>query len=360
LIERVATDPLIRIYLNSQVVAVEGFIGNFKSKIASSGKEETIEHGVIVVATGASEYKPVEYQYGKDKRILTQLELEDKITDSEFKDVNTVVMIQCVGSRNNERPYCSRICCQEAVKNALKIKQISPKTNVFVLYKDIRTYGLKESYYTRAREEGVVFIRFDETQKPEVTVDSKIIVKVKEPILDRLLEIPADLVVLSVATVPNPNKELAQMLKVPLNQNNFFLEAHLKLRPVDFATEGIYLCGLAHSPKLIPESIIQSLAAVSRANNVLSKDKIELEGNISQIIDENCDGCAYCIEPCPYKALTLLEYVRDGSIKKVVEVNETACKGCGTCQATCPKKGVIVRGFGLEQLSAMASAALES
>jgi heterodisulfide reductase subunit A len=208
---------------------------------------------------------------------------------------------------------------------------------------------------------GVIFIRYEDDKKPEVVKQNGILkVSLVDPILNMPVTINTDLLVLSAATIPHPeNKDLAQMLKIPLDQNNFFLEAHMKLRPVDFATEGVFLCGLAHSAKSIEESITQACGAAARASTILSKETIELEANISQVIDENCDGCAYCVDPCPYNAITLIEYMKDGAIKKTVEVDESACKGCGVCQATCPKKGIFVRGFKLEQISAMVNAALE-
>jgi heterodisulfide reductase subunit A len=269
-------------------------------------------------------------------------------------------MIQCVGSRDEQRPYCSRLCCTEAVKNALKIKELSPTSNVYVLYRDVRTYGFKESYYTKARKQGVVFIRYDIDKKPEVSKDKA---GLRVTVYDQTLEIPvainADLVVLSAGIVANEDsKTIAQFLKVPLNKDGFFLEAHMKLRPIDFATDGVFLAGMAHFPKTISESIVQAQAAATRAATVLTKDRIELEGIISQVVDENCDGCAYCVDPCPYKAITLLEYMRDGAVKKTVEVNELVCKGCGCCMATCPKIGIFVRGFKLEQISAQINAAL--
>jgi heterodisulfide reductase subunit A len=269
-------------------------------------------------------------------------------------------MIQCVGSRDEERPYCSRICCSEAVKNALKLKELSPETNVYILYRDVRTYGFKESYYTKARQQGVRFVRYESDQKPEVRQNGNgLNVEVFSQSLKLPIDIDADLVVLSAGLVAEEgNEEISKFLKVPLNQDKFFLEAHMKLRPVDFATNGVYLCGLAHSSKAVDESIIQAQATASRAATILSKDKIELEATISEVIDEACDGCAYCIEPCPYQAITLLEYMREGHIKKTVQVNESACKGCGCCMATCPKKGVMVKGFTLEQLSAQTLAAL--
>jgi len=378
LIERVKGNDKIHLYTDTKILNIEGFFGNFKTTIETgSAKQKTgsgikkieINHGVVIVATGAREYKPTEYLYGEDEKVMTQLELEKwlaassehKETGIDTRALKTVVMIQCVGSRDDERPYCSRVCCSEAVKNAIKIKEINPRANVFVLYRDMRTYGFRESYYTKARQIGVIFIRYEEDKKPEVAKQNGVLkVSLVDPILGMPVTINTDLLVLSAATIPHPeNKDLAQMLKIPLDQDNFFLEAHMKLRPVDFATEGVFLCGLAHSAKSIEESITQACGAAARASTILSKETIELEANISQVIDENCDGCAYCIDPCPYNAITLIEYMKDGAIKKTVEVDESACKGCGVCQATCPKIGIFVRGFKLEQISAMVNAALE-
>ena len=371
LIDRVKGNDKIHLYADTKISNIEGFFGNFKTTIETgngqpdksnqNNEPNEINHGVIIVASGAQEYKPTEYFYGEDENVITQLELENKLVNGNF-NAKTVVMIQCVGSRDDERPYCSRVCCSEAVKNALKIKEINPRANVFVLYRDMRTYGFRESYYSKARQMGVIFIRYEKDKKPEVVKQNGVLkVSLVDPILNGPVTINADLLVLSAATIPHPeNKDLAQMLKVPLDQDNFFLEAHMKLRPVDFATEGIFLCGLAHSAKSIEESIAQACGAAARASTILSKDTIELEANISQVIDENCDGCAYCIDPCSYEAVTLIEYMRDGAIKKTVEVDETACKGCGVCQATCPKKGIFVRGFKPEQISAMVDTALEA
>ncbi len=374
LIKRVKENSRIHLYTDTKISNIEGFIGNFKTTLETGkGKSDEIEHGVIVVATGAQEYKPTEYLYGEDEKVITQLQLEellaanDRQTDSQsssdrLANCQSVVMIQCVGSRDDERPYCSRVCCSEAVKNALKIKEINPKANVFILYRDMRTYGFRESYYSKARQMGVIFIRYEEDKKPEVTKQDGVLkVSLVDPILNSPVTINADLLVLSAGTIPHPeNKDLAQMLKVPLDQDKFFLEAHMKLRPVDFATEGVFLCGLAHSAKSIEESITQACGAAARASTILSKDNIELEANISFVVDENCDGCAYCIDPCPYNALTLIEYMKDGEIKKTVEVNEYICKGCGTCMATCPKMGIFVKGFKIEQISAQVDAALQS
>lgn len=356
----------IHLFTQARIENIEGSIGHFKTKIAMNGTSNEFEHGTVIVATGAKEYQPKGYLYGDDPRVLTQLELErrlvvvDDFITSPGKGPGTVVMIQCVGSRDDERPHCSRLCCTEAVKNALKIKELSPTSHVYVLYRDIRTYGFKEAFYTKARQKGVVFIRYDKDKKPEVSKNRKTLtVRVYDQTLGIPIEIPANLVVLSAGIVPNEDsKTIAQFLKIPLNKDGFFLEAHMKLRPIDFATDGVFLAGMAHFPKAIEESIVQAQAASARAATVLSRDSIELEGNISQVVDENCDGCAYCVDPCPYKAITLLEYMNQDAIKKTVQVNETVCKGCGCCMATCPKQGIFVRGFKLEQISAQIDAAL--
>ena len=363
LIAKVRGDEHIHLFTESRITAIDGSIGNFKTTISNGQGVETVEHGVVIVATGAGQYQPKEYGYGNGcPEVITQLDLESRLSGPGQGGISgTVVMIQCVGSRDKERPYCSRVCCTEAVKNALKIKQQNPNANVYVLYRDIRTYGFREAYYSKAREQGVVFLRYEEDRKPEVTKnDGRLDVTVYSPLMEREIRIEADLVVLSAGIVPDPgNQETAQLLKIPRNQDGFFLEAHMKLRPVDFSTDGVFLCGLAHAAKSIGESIFQAQAAAARASAILSKDFVELEGTISFVVDENCDGCAYCVDPCPYKALTLIEYVRAGSFKKTIEVNESLCKGCGTCQATCPKGGIVVRGFKPEQLAAQVAAALE-
>ncbi|MBM4079783.1 MAG: CoB--CoM heterodisulfide reductase iron-sulfur subunit A family protein, partial [Planctomycetes bacterium] len=360
LVRAVTHHPRIKVHTDTQVKAIDGFFGNFKTTLGQNGTTQEVTHGVVIVATGAQEHTPTEYLYGQDQRVITQTQLEDQLASGKFAAKN-VVMIQCVGSREQDRPYCSRVCCAQAIKNALKIKEQNPDASVTVLYRDVRAYGFREALYRQAREKGVIFLRYDEKAKPKVEPHNGTLrVLTNEPVLRQDLLLAADLVALSPAIVPNPgNKEIAQMLKVPLNQEGFFLEAHMKLRPVDFATEGVFLCGLAHSPKALDESIAQASAAASRASTILSKDEIDLEANISEVVDENCDGCAYCVDPCTYKAITLLEYVRDGAIKKTVEVDESACKGCGVCQATCPKKGIFVRGFKLEQIAAQVAAALE-
>jgi heterodisulfide reductase subunit A len=343
----------IHVYTGAEVVDVYGFVGNFKTRIKrQSGKEKEIDHGIVIVATGAVEYEPTEYLYGKDPRIMTQHELEEQIAKGEFK-AKTVVVIQCVGARNEERPNCSRICCGQAMKNALKIKEVSPKTEVYVLYKDIRTYGFKEDYYREAATKGVLFVNYDDERKPRVVdEDGKLKVTFWEPVIKEEVEIGPDVVVLSAATLPNPdNKRIAGMLKVPLTKDGFFLEAHMKLRPVDFATDGVFLCGMAHWPKFIDESISQACAAAARAATILSKKTLDAEGTVSHIDEDLCIGCGVCISICPYKAIAKDE-------NGLAKVNEVLCKGCGTCAASCPERAIMMHQFTDEQLIAQGIAVL--
>jgi len=313
-------------------------------------EEKEISHGVVIVATGADEYKPKEYLYGSSRRVLTQMELEERLKDSDIDldGAGNIVMIQCVGSRDSERPYCSRVCCNQAIKNALVLKEMKPEANITILYRDIRSYGLNEISYNTARKAGIQFVRYEAERKPEISEEKGVLtVKAYEPIIDEDTKINADLLILSSAVVPSAekNKALAQMLKVPLNQEGFFLEAHAKLRPVDFATEGVYLCGLAHAPKNLRESITQGKAAAARAATVISKDTLETEGTIAQVNESLCAGCGACEKVCAYKAISVQEIKkRDITVKKAV-VNAVLCKGCGTCSATCRCGAVDVNGF---------------
>jgi heterodisulfide reductase subunit A len=356
MVNAVMENDKIQVYTGAEVVDVYGFVGNFKSKIRQqNGKEKEIEHGIVIVATGAVEYKPTEYLYGKDPRIMTQHELEEKIAEGSFKAKN-VVMIQCVGARNEERPNCARICCGQAIKNALKIKEASPKTEVYILYKDMRAYGFKEDYYREAATKGVLFVNYEDERKPQVVNENgKLKVAFWEPVLGEKVEIEPDIVVLSAATIPNPNnKHLAEMLKVPLTKDGFFLEAHMKLRPVDFATDGVFLCGMAHSPKYIEESIAQACAAAARATTILSKPTLEMEGIIANVSEDLCSGCRICELLCAYGAIEMKE--KEG--KSTAHVIEALCKGCGVCSTACPTKAITMGHFTTEEILAQVKAAL--
>lgn len=356
LIQAVNENDKIYVYLGAEVSDITGFVGNFKSKITlQNGREKEVPHGVVIVATGATEYKPTEYLYGKNPKVVTQHELEEKIASGKFEAKN-VVMIQCVGARNEERPNCARICCGQAIKNALKIKEVSPETEVYVLYKDLRAYGFKEDYYREAATKGVLFINYEDERKPQVRSESaKIKVSFWEPVINEEIELEPDLLVLSAATIPNPdNKRIAEMLKVPLTKDGFFLEAHMKLRPVDFATEGVFLCGMAHSPKYIDESISQACAAAARATTILSKPTLEMEGIVANVDEDLCSGCRICEYLCPYGAIEIKE--KEG--KPIAHVIEALCKGCGACGTACPTKAIIMGHFTTEEILAQVKAAL--
>ena len=355
IIEEVSKNEKIHVYLNAEITGIEGYVGNFKTTINHNGGKKEIAHGVVAVASGAVEYKPTEYLYGVDERVLTQRELEEKLAKGEFK-ARSVVMIQCVGSRNQKRPYCSRICCYQAVKNALKIKELSPETDVYILYKDVRTYGFYEEHYHEAADKGVLFLRYDDEHEPRVTrEDGKLRVLAREPVLEGWVQMEPDFVALSVATVPNPgNERLAKMLKIPLSKDGFFLEAHMKLRPVDFATDGIFLCGMAHWPKLIEESISQAYGAVARALTVVSKRKMEVEGAIATVDEDLCGGCRVCEGLCEYGAIEMKE--EDGKLR--AKVLEALCKGCGTCGSACPVGAITMLHFTNDQILAQVRGAL--
>jgi heterodisulfide reductase subunit A-like polyferredoxin len=354
---RVGGHPRVQVLTNAVITDFSGYVGNFKTSLMIGPRMLTreVEHGVTIVATGGEELKPKEYLYGEDRRVVTQLELEGLIHgDSErVGGLQEVVMIQCVGSRNEERPYCSRVCCAEAVKNALTIKALNPGARVTILYRDMRMYSHLEEDYARARRAGVRFLRYEEERKPEVGVRAgRLEVRVYNPVLREMLCYHPDLLALSSATVAADTGELASMLKVPRTADGFFLEAHMKLRPVDFASEGIYLCGVAHSPKLIEESLSQAWAAVSRACTVLAKDQIQVGGVVSVVDPEKCAACLTCVRVCPYNVPVIN---RDG----VAEIEVAMCQGCGICASECPGKAIKLQHFTDEQIMAKCDVILE-
>jgi heterodisulfide reductase subunit A-like polyferredoxin len=362
-ISRVMDHPKIRVYLSSRVVDSSGYVGNFVTRLnVGNGTEEEVRHGITILAIGGQEYKPEEYDYGKDERVVTGLELEEGLALHPEKYANccNLVMIQCVGSRNDEHPWCSRVCCGKSVKNALKLKELYPEMNIYILYRDMRTYGLMEDFFNEARERGIVFLRFDPEDPPvvkKVKENGKDLLQVEitDALLGEKFAIDTDLLQLATAILPpEDNKALSQFYKVPINQDGFFLEAHMKLRPVDFATDGVFLCGLCHNPKTIEESISQAHAAASRASTILSKEKLETEGAIAHIDKELCVGCQGCIDVCPYTAISYEEK------EAKCEVNEVLCKGCGGCAATCSSGSIALRGFRYDQIYAQIEKAFES
>jgi heterodisulfide reductase subunit A len=347
LIRKVYRNLLIQVHTEASLEGFSGYVGNFTSRIAVEGRGsyKEIQHGVTLVATGTEEFRPAMYLYGEDPRVVTQLQLENEIDErtERLKQCSTIVMIQCVGSRDEERPYCSRVCCSQSVKNALKMKELNPATDVYVLYRDMRTYAFREDYYRQAAEKGVIFIRYEKEDGPQVAVAqedgrSVLRVTVTEPTLGGRLMLDADMVALAAAAVPPAgNRTLSQMLKVPLNEDGYFMEAHMKLRPVDFATDGIFMCGTAHSPKFMDECISQAQAAASRALTILSQDELKAGGPVCRVTTRRCSGCGLCRQVCPYQAIALGE-------QGTAVVNEALCKGCGICVSSCRSSALDLGG----------------
>jgi len=354
LLEELVRSPRVQVYTGAQIVEAAGYPGNYRTVLRCGGEEVELEHGVVIIASGAVEARPGEYLYGQHPGVMTQSELEEKLASGGPGSARTYVMIQCVGSRQEGRPYCSRICCSQAVKNALKIKEIDPAANVFILYRDMRTYGFKEQYYRQARDKGVLFIQYTPEEKPEVAARGQgLAVKVKDPVLDTRLTLEADLLVLSTGVEPRADNEtLSKLFKVPLGADGFFSEAHLKLRPVDFAVEGMYLCGLAHSPKNLGEAIAQGNAAAARAATLLSREYLESSGIVATVLEEICKGCGLCLEVCNYNAREIDPETGTALVREVL------CQGCGACVATCPSGASQQKNYEKRQIMAMLDAAL--
>lgn len=360
---KVRSHPRITLHLQSAITQAEGFVGNFRSTVANGRTETVVEHGVTILATGGQGYQPTEYGYGTYDRVFTAIEFDKlyMMGDRRFADARTFVFIQCVGSREGDRMYCSKVCCTHSVQAAIRLKEEQPDRDVFILYRDLRTYGEREELYRRARAMGVVFINYELHEKPKVTATEhrQLEVTVWDHVLHEPQRITADIVVLATAIVPNPaNEQLAKLYKLSTDTDGFLLEAHAKLRPVDFAADGIFMAGLAHYPKPIEEAIAQAKAAAGRALTILANDRIRLDSTKAEPT-ARCDGCALCLDVCPYHAISLAQETGlDGRRSSHIVVNTANCKGCGMCQATCPKDGVQVAGFSLEQIGAQVRAAL--
>jgi len=355
LIQEVQSNPKIDVRLNTELKQVEGFVGNFKTTLLTNGNEKVLEHGIAIIATGASELKPDQYLYGKDPRVLTSLDLDRKFIrrDPSLKQARSAVFIQCVGSRIKERPYCSKVCCTHSVLSALRLKEANPEMDVLIIYRDMRTYGLREDLYREARAKGILFIRYDDNKELNVNKDKDDLqVLFTSYVLNREMEIRPDLLILATAIVPPKENPVAKLFKVPVNNDGFFVEAHVKLRPIDFSTDGVFVCGLAHSPKPIDESIAHGLGAAARSVTLLSQKEMFGNAIVAFINPESCVGCQGCLKVCPYEAIRYLED------KSICEVNEVICKGCGACAATCPSASAQLKRFTSKQIYAQIEKAM--
>ncbi len=351
LLAEVEGNENITVHTGTTLEGVEGFVGNFKSQLSCNGETKELEHGVAVLATGAKSSEPTEYCFGEDDRILKTLDLDKmlKEKDPKLDDVKTAVFIQCVGSREPNRPYCSRVCCTHSIDNAIELKKRDPETDVFILYRDIRTYGERELLYKEARELGVIFIRYDVDKKPEVKVEKDSVkITLLDHVLNQPVEIEADLLTLAAAIEPRRDERLANFFKVPLNDEGFFVEKHAKLGPAEFATDGVFVAGSGHYPKPVNEAVTQGRAAASRALTLLAKkDSLFTSGTIATVDQEKCSECGVCVSICPYSAPN---FVAEGRFAGKAEVNPVLCKGCGLCVASCRSGALHLRGFDTNQI----------
>jgi len=352
LVARVTHHQKITVHLNAKPLQISGHVGHFTSRVETAGVESTISHGVVIVAIGGAERQTDLYLNGKHPSVVTQRQFETQLAEKKLAkqlgEHPTVVMIQCVDSRNEKHPYCSRVCCSEAIKNALTLKQQKPDAKVIVLFKDVRTYGFRELYYQEAREAGVVFMRYPEDKNPEVADKSgKLQVNVVDSSTGRQMTLPADLLVLSTGIAPSEDHPvLSGLLRSALTADGFFLEAHPKLRPVDLANEGEFLCGIAHSPRFIDETIAQAKAVAGRAATILSRSHLEIAGQIAKVDPVHCVACATCVKVCPYGAPMINDLHK-------AEIQGAKCMGCGSCAAECPAHTITLQHQEEQQVAAM-------
>jgi heterodisulfide reductase subunit A len=361
LVLKVYQHPLIQVYTDAIITEATGYVGNFVTRVKCDIGATEIKHGAAVIATGAEEYKPTEFLYGEDDRVLTQLELGEQIAKGEERLINSrsLVMIQCVGCRQADRDYCARVCCSNAIKNALNLKEKNSEMDITILFRDIRAYGFAEDYYREASDNDVKFIRYEPDDKPQVeavVAEGRPVLRITLPdyILGRKLAVDADTLVLSAAVIPPAgNREISQLFKVSLGPDDFFKEAHVKLRPVEFGTEGVYLCGLAHYPKHIPEAINQAYGAASRALTLLSHDTVTVSGSVCEVKEIDCVSCGACITVCTYGAIDFHETPQG----RKAWVNPVLCKGDGLCSAKCPTNAIFLKHFTNEDLLSQIDAA---
>ncbi len=361
LIHKVYKHPSIHVYTNSAITDSTGYVGNFITRVKSVGTVKEIHHGIAIIATGAEEYRPTEYLYGEDDRVFTNIELGERIAEGNEKVINakSLAMIQCVGCRNEDRNYCSRVCCSHSIKNALKLKELNPDMDITIIFRDMRTYGFKEDYYREAADKDVRFIRYTPETKPEVEVGEEegrpvLKITVPDPVLGQKLELNADLLALAAAVIPSATiSEISKLFKVSLNPDGFFQEAHVKLRPVDFAADGVFLCGTAHYPKHITETISQAYGAAGRAVNILASDAVIASGAICEVNENDCVSCGACISVCKYGAIEFVETPKG----KKARVNPVLCKGDGLCNSRCPTGAIFLKHFTDEEIFSQIDAA---
>ncbi len=360
LIRQVYQHPLVYVSHSAKITDVSGYVGNFVTTVQSEGRTKTIKHGAAILATGAVEYRPTEYLYGQDDRVMTSVELGERLAlhDQKITEAGSLVMIQCVGCRQEDRNYCSRVCCSHSIKNALKLKKVNPGIDIYILFRDIRTYGYSEDYYREASDNNVKFIRYEPEFSPLVEIvkegaSETLRISVPDPILGKLLVIEPDFISLAAAVIASEGSyEASRLFKVAMNQDGFFQEAHVKLRPVDFTAEGVYLCGTAHYPKHITEVISQAYGAAGRAISLLSQDTVTASGSVCEVNDKACVSCGACISVCTYGAISF------GDTNTAV-VNSVLCKGDGLCNVVCPTSAISLKHYTDEELLNQIDAAID-
>ncbi len=361
-IRSVYNNPLIHVSHEATITDVSGYLGNFITTVETEGSVKEIKHGASVLAIGADVYKPSEYLYGENDKVFTHIELGEQIAKGEETIINaeSLVMIQCVGCRNEDRNYCSRVCCSHAVKNALKLKEVNPEMDIYILFRDMRTYGFREDYYREASDKDVKFIRYEPDDKPRVAAAKEggkenLRVTVLDSILGQRLEIDADVLSLAAAVIPAASThEVSGLFKVTLSPDDFFKEAHVKLKPVEFATDGVYLCGTAHYPKHIQETINQAYGAAGRVLTLLSHDTVTASGSVCEVKENDCVSCGACITACTYDAIEFIDTPKG----KKAWVNPILCKGDGVCSAKCPTSAIVLKHFTDDELCSQIDAAI--